>query len=384
MSFGSVFARACGIVVMTLSGGCEVVDSYFGGPAYPPEIEVLNAALSPDGTTVVAAFRFHGESARLAVIPLDQAKADVAILKTPEGFVWSEPVWSPDGQFIVAVGSCSRLHCTADATVKSIWRLRADGSEATLISHAASAQGNADVERQDPQFGADAAEIFWVEGAPLPPFDSPAEPEVPPFLTIAPIPPEPAPRRIVRWRDGKEDVIWPDEAHGIAFSDLNINASLAGEDWFLVGKVHTGSRHPVVTDLDSGSRRFRSFLFRVSDGAVSLEQPFGVVDAFMRQDGNGFAYAAQFYGDDELRQQIYLSSSGETRLLLERSRGRIWDLTLSDDLEHVVFVSQLYIHYPTFVWHYDVERDVLERLPLPERLGAAMRQLVAQGAAEAS
>lgn len=364
---------ASGILPLLLAG-CVVVDlvDYYAGPPDPPELEILDTELSPDGKTVVMAFRFRDLPLQLATAPLSPEDGEVTILDLPKPLSWRDPTWSADGQHLAAVSRCSGAGCYGGASGHVIWRMTTDGSNLERMVPAGPWGAGDTVFRQHPVFGNDADELFFVEG------DS----TLLILSAIAPI--EPGPRSLLKVMDGAEYWIVPTAMEELMFWELAINASINTDRWLLLGRVHSRSRHPVLEETESAPLSDGLWLFSVSDGAVELERAFRIIDVGVSRKQSDFVFVKtdkpQGSPQSSAEYEFYLAQDDGDRLLLKRRKGFVWDLSVSDDLNDLVFNARSAYRAPTEVWHYDVSRSELIDLKLTERLMESMLQGVGETA----
>ena len=334
----------------------------------PRDIQILSSEVSPDGKTIVLAYRFRHGPGRLATISaVPGSSAAPVFLETPPGLAWDGPTWAPDGRHIAAVSFCRETDCYEGAADYNVWRLNADGSGMVRQSPIVAREVGQALYRARPVFGDGLDDVFYVEGG-----ISYVE-----WGTLLAQAWDSAPRRLIRAQGGVEREVLPGAFEGMEFFRLVPTAGLTRDPRLIVASIAAGSRHPVVDSLGApaSANGFASALLGVSGDTLRLMKPTPVVDAYVPRSGAGYVYVSRHEVDGALRFRLHLVAQESDRVVLDYDRSRIWDPWVSGDLKQVYFSAHRDFardQTDTAVWHLDAESGALTDLRLPERLRAAL------------
>ncbi len=331
------------LVALTACGGGL---DYYSGP--PPEMVLRGPEVAPDGTAILLAFQFRNYAPKLAAIPTAPDGGDLVVFQAPPGLLWRDPTWSPDGDWFAAVSWCEGPDCYEGATGYNVWRLEIDGPTMERMSPVKDG-----VRRRDPVFGTSGDEIYYVESSTE--FDGVGKYDI-------------ADRSLIRVQHGHVQEIFPAPLETIDFMNLQINASVAQDRWVFVGMVSPNGDHPFVDELIDNGFKWHDAMFSFGDGTFQLEKPFKVVDVHISRTNPGYVFVRNVYPENKLRFEFYLSENGEDRLLFDYANGHVKEISVSDDLKHLVFRGQRQFNGPWAIWHYNIETGVLTDLQVPERL----------------
>lgn len=352
----SFHSRACVAAFSALLlTGCGSGLDYYDGP--PPEMDLRSPEVWLDSTAIVFAFKFRSYPYMLATVSTSPADPDVFVLETPPGLNLLMPTVSPDDDWIAMVSFCEGGDCYEGANGYNVWRARIDGSAMERMSPVQHG-----VRRREPVFGTSGDEIYYIESSTA--LDSVTRLDI-------------AERFLMRVRHGHVQEVLPGPLETIEFMKLRINASVARDRWLFVGMADPESDHPFVDELNEHGFKYQEAMFSFSEGSFRLEKPFQVIDADVSRREAAYVYVRGVYPDvGGLRYDFHLVDGAEDRFLFHYAGGHVLDVSISDDLRHVVFRGQRRFDGPWAIWHYDMEAGVLTDLQVPERLTEKVMRLI--------
>lgn len=151
------------LAVAGLLGGAASMSARQGAAEeQPPKLTLYEPKLSPDGRTILFAFRYGGLNPKLAMMSSDPASPWLRILEAPPTMEWAQPAWAPDGRSFVAVSYCTHDRCHQGAQGIHVWRfglLRRGDRTGGLDRVSPAGTG---VWRIRPFFGPTASDLCWV------------------------------------------------------------------------------------------------------------------------------------------------------------------------------------------------------------------------------
>jgi hypothetical protein len=360
-----------------------------GGPRAPVQrdVEIDSPRLSPDGTTILFAFRYKNFPWKIAMIPSDPAATRLTVLKFPPMDHWLQPNMGPDGKTLAVLSYCTHEQCYEGAKGYHVWL-------ATPQPNGALKRVSPDVpnvRRERPMFGATTDDLYWIVS------DATKYPGV--HLDVAN-------RFVARMADGKETVLFPQTGPGGDITkahlddvDLNIiSAHGAGRfderGYYFAGMVAGGKSEAATAAIDK-IEKFHTALFRYAGGRFELVEPVEIeyVDA-PRGDRGYVAMAHHFTKEHTNAVADFRAVQNGRTLWSFRFHSQAYDLSASDDLGMVVFngersyIDEKHIWHPKlqkaiFLWRQGMSEAV--DLNVPERLKAQVeKEIEAEHAAKTS
>lgn len=124
-----------------------------------PPVRLQAPRVSPDGTTILFAFKYGSLPHNLAVMPSDPAQARISTLEAPPTMAWTDPAWSPDQRHFAAISYCRGGNCYEGAEGHHVWQFTVRPGPDNLQRITLD---DGEVRRAEPFFGRSVDDIHWV------------------------------------------------------------------------------------------------------------------------------------------------------------------------------------------------------------------------------
>jgi hypothetical protein len=127
-----------------------------------PKLTLHAPKVSPDGRTILFAFRYAGLNDKLAMMSSDPAPPWLRILELPPTMMWAQPAWAPDMGSFAAVSYCEHDRCHEGARGIHVWRFGPPRDGGGVGSLDRVSPPGTDVWRIRPFFGPTPRALCWV------------------------------------------------------------------------------------------------------------------------------------------------------------------------------------------------------------------------------
>lgn len=352
-----------------------------------PYLELFQPRLSPDGSTILFAFKYGSFPYKLAAMPSDPTQSRVSILQAPPMMSWTQPAWAPDQRHFAAVSYCEGENCYEGAKGYHVWRFTVGPGPDNLRRITLD---DGDVRRASPFFGRSADDLHWVMSSRrvyervrfdlnerflarargrLAEVLFPDDPEVLPIVRPDPKAPNLAPR--IRSRK-------------IALWDLSPAHAFDGTALYFTGRVRDGTL-PLARAIRDTKNRAERLLFRWRGGdALELARDAPVVAVDAQRSGDGFVVASRTPNFANRPVDFDVVRQGVTERRLSFDQGNVMTLSASERLDTIVFDSFRHIGDEVRFW---VHREGMAQavdLNIGERVRREVERQVQREADEAA
>jgi hypothetical protein len=333
------------LTVALVASGCTY-GNWGGGPRTPVEreIRIESPRLSPDGKSIIFAFRYKQYPWKIAVVPSDPAATTVSVLHFPPMDDWVQPNFGPDPQHFAVVSYCTHDKCYEGAKGYNVWLATAQPKDNLKRI----TPDVADVRRADPMFGATADDVYWVLS------DNKKYPDV--HMDVGN-------RYVAHIVDGKEKTLFPDMnvngnlGHG--FKDpanlVILSAHGAGRfdehGYYFAARVNRGNCDAAKAAVKQVGF-LHSALLRYADGSFELVEPVEVEYVDAPRGARGYVAMAHHFIKEHTNAVADFHSARDGHALWAfRFHSQAYGVSVSENLSTVVFSGERSYIDEKHIWH---------------------------------